>query len=68
MPLIHLKDMAADRSFADVGDGTLDLPEIFTAAEDGGARWYVVENDRPTIPSLESARRSLENLRAMGKA
>ena len=68
VPLLHLKDMAADRSFADVGDGTLDLPGIFTAAEDGGARWYVVENDRPRIPSLDSARRSLENLRAMGKA
>jgi sugar phosphate isomerase/epimerase len=68
VPLLHLKDMAADRSFADVGDGTLDLPGIFTAAEDCGARWYVVENDRPRMPSLESARRSLENLRAMGKA
>ena len=68
VPLLHLKDMAADRSFADVGDGMLDLPGIFTAAEDGGARWYVVENDRPRMPSLDSARRSLENLRAMGKA
>jgi hypothetical protein len=34
----------------------------------GGARWYVVEHDHLTMPSLESARRSLENLRAMGKA
>src|SRR5881227_3820783 len=50
VPLIHLKDMAADRSFADVGDGALDLPEIFRAAEDGGARWYVVENHRPRMP------------------
>jgi sugar phosphate isomerase/epimerase len=68
VPLLHLKDMAADRGFADVGDGMLDLPGIFTAAEDGGARWYVVENDRPRMPSLDSARRSLENLRAMSKA
>jgi sugar phosphate isomerase/epimerase len=60
VPLLHLKDMAADRSFADVGDGMLDLPGIFTAAEVGGARWYVVENDRPRMPSLEKARRSVE--------
>src|SRR5437763_13417051 len=33
VPLLHLKDMAADRSFAEVGDGTLDLPAIFAAAE-----------------------------------
>lgn len=66
-PLIHLKDLAPDRSFAEVGDGTLDLPSIFAAAEEGGARWYIVENDAPKMPSLQSARRSLENLRAMGK-
>ena len=67
VPLVHLKDMAPDRSFAEVGDGTLDLPGIFTAAEEGGARWYIVEHDRPSMPALESARRSLQNLRAMGK-
>lgn len=68
VPLVHLKDLAPDRGFAEVGDGTLDLSAIFTAAEAGGARWYVVENDKPRMASLESVRRSLENLRAMGKA
>jgi sugar phosphate isomerase/epimerase len=67
VPLVHLKDMAPDRSFAEVGDGMLDLPGIFTAAEEGGVRWYIVEHDRPSVPSLESARRSLQNLRGMGK-
>ena len=65
--------MAADRSCTEVGDGTLDQPAIFASAEyprsgSGGARWYVVEHDRPTMPSLESVRRSLAYLRAMGKA
>jgi sugar phosphate isomerase/epimerase len=45
----------------------LDLPGIFTAAEDGGVRWYIVEHDRPSVPPLESARRSLQNLRGLGK-
>lgn len=67
VPLVHVKDMAADRGFADVGEGTLDLAGLFTAAEEGGVQWYIVENDQPRGPSLESARRSLENLRAMGK-
>ena len=67
VPLVHLKDMAPDRSFAEVGDGTLDLQAIFAAAEQG-AHWYIVENDAPKMPSLESARRSLENLRSLGKA
>jgi sugar phosphate isomerase/epimerase len=67
VPLVHLKDMAADRSFAEVGDGTLDFAAIFAAAEEGDTRWYIVEHDQPAMPALESARRSLQNLRAMGK-
>jgi sugar phosphate isomerase/epimerase len=66
--LIHVKDMAPDRSFAEVGDGTLNMPAICRAAHAQGARWYIVENDRPSIPSLESARRSLANLRSILQA
>jgi sugar phosphate isomerase/epimerase len=68
-PLIHLKDMAADdtQSFAEVGQGTLDWPAIFAAAEAGGARWYIVEQDVCPGPPLESVALSLRNLRAMGK-
>jgi sugar phosphate isomerase/epimerase len=69
-PLIHLKDMAADekRSFAEVGEGTMDWPAIFAASEAGGARWYIVEQDTCQRPPLESVTLSLRNLRAMGKA
>jgi hypothetical protein len=58
VPLVHLKDLAADRSFAEVGDGTLDFAAIFATAEEGGVRWYIVEHDQPAMPALESARRS----------
>jgi len=69
-PLIHLKDMAADaqRSFAEVGAGTMDWPAIFAAAEEGGARWYIVEQDTCPGPPLQSVTTSLQNLRKMGKA
>ncbi len=66
--LIHVKDMASDRGFTEVGDGTLDIAGICRAAHEQGARWYIVENDQPRIPSLESARRSLENLRGILQA
>lgn len=66
-PLVHLKDMAPDGSFAEVGEGTLDFPAIFTAAEAGGTEWYVVEQDRCARPPLESVRLSLEHLRAWGR-
>jgi sugar phosphate isomerase/epimerase len=67
-PLIHIKDMAPDGSFAEIGEGALDWPDIFAASEEGGAVWYLVEQDTCRRPPLESIRVSLENLRRMGKA
>lgn len=60
--LIHLKDMTPQRTFTEVGDGTLDIKGICVAAQEIGARFYVVENDAPAIASLESVERSLKNL------
>jgi sugar phosphate isomerase/epimerase len=62
IPLLHLKDMDVEHGMSEVGDGTLDMAAIIAAGEDSGVRWLVVEHDHPTIPSLESARRSLHNL------
>ncbi len=60
---VHMKDMTEQRTFTEVGDGTLDIAGIIKAAQAAGTQWFIVENDAPSIPSLESARRSLENLR-----
>lgn len=61
--LIHLKDMAADRSMTEVGRGILDMRHICAFAQVRGL-WGVVEHDHPQIPSLESARISLEYFRS----
>lgn len=67
VPLVHLKDMLPepDRSFTEVGAGTLPISAIVEAARASGAQGYIVENDQPSIPSLESAERSLRFLRAL---
>ena len=65
VPLIHLKDMTPTRTFTEVGDGTLDIQGFRQAAQAAGTQWYIVENDAPTLPSLESARRSFNNLLKM---
>ncbi len=57
--LIHLKDMAADRSMTEVGKGILDMQSMCAFAEEHSL-WGIVEHDHPEIPSLESARISLE--------
>lgn len=63
--LIHVKDMTPDRRFTEVGSGVLDWPTLIATARESGARWFIVENDRPEIPSLESAQRSLAYLRSL---
>jgi sugar phosphate isomerase/epimerase len=68
-PLIHVKDMTSDerRTFAEVGAGQMAWPPIFEAAEAGGARAYIVEQDICPGDPLESIKISLQNLKAMGK-
>ena len=65
VPLVHLKDMTADRHFTEVGDGVMNLAQLLPLAEQSGAKVFLVENDAPQMPSLDSARRSLANLRQM---
>ena len=47
-PLCHVKDMAADTSMADVGDGTIDFATIFAASDRAGFEHYYVERDDST--------------------
>lgn len=63
LKLLHVKDMAPDRTYTEVGSGTLDWPTLLRAAREAGCDWYIVEHDKPTLPSLESARQSLAYLR-----
>jgi sugar phosphate isomerase/epimerase len=70
VPLLHLKDRTAgpNPTFAEVGEGTLNWTEIFSAADEAGTEWYIVEQDTCQRPPLESAHISLNNLRKMGVA
>ena len=64
IPLMHIKDMTPERTFAEVGDGTLNIASLIEVARSSGTQEFIVENDAPSLPSLESAKRSLENIRA----
>lgn len=57
--LLHLKDMAADGSFADVGAGTIDFAAIFAAAPLAGVRYGFTEHDQPSPDGVTSACTSL---------
>ncbi|OKI81707.1 sugar phosphate isomerase/epimerase family protein [Micromonospora sp. CB01531] len=63
--LFHVKDMAADGSFADVGEGTIDFARIFAYSEMAGTDYYFTENDSPRPDGVSSACDSYANLRAL---
>ncbi len=66
MPVVHYKDyMMTDEgpTMCEIGQGNLDFPEITRACEQGGVRWYLVEQDRCSRPPLESLAMSYEYIR-----
>ncbi len=63
-PLVHVKDMAEDGSFADVGEGVIDFQEIFALRDVAGIEWYFIEHDRPEPDGITSACNSFTNLTA----
>ncbi len=67
VPLLHMKDMAADGGFAPVGTGTIDLQAIVKAAPAAGVEALIVEQDNgwPDNDPMASARVSFENLSKM---
>jgi sugar phosphate isomerase/epimerase len=67
----HVKDLAPpgqnqdEDGWADVGSGVLDWRDLWQACRDAGARWMVVEHDKPKHPA-RTARASLAFLTGMG--
>jgi sugar phosphate isomerase/epimerase len=66
----HVKDLAppgqneAQDGWADVGAGVLDWHDLWQAARAAGAKWMVVEHDKPADPA-ETARASYAFIRRM---
>jgi sugar phosphate isomerase/epimerase len=67
----HVKDIAPQGrnedqdGWADVGAGVLDWRDLWQAARAAGARWMVVEHDKPADPA-ETARASYDFINRMG--
>ena len=67
LPLLHCKDISESGEFMEVGEGILDWPSIFAAAEKAGVSVYAVEQDKCSGDPFDSIKVSLDNLRKMGK-
>ena len=65
---VHLKEYAANNPKALIGEGDINLEQIFEACETvGGTEWYIVEQEQYPYPPLESVERCIKTLRKMGK-
>lgn len=66
---LHMKDMTRDdrKTYAPVGTGQLNFPEIIRTAKEIGAVWFVVEQDEADQPILDAISISLKNMRQMLK-
>lgn len=65
-PLVHIKDMDANHSFTEVGHGVLDFDSIFSACNEVGTKWYIVEQDDCKLPPMESISISFEYFESRG--
>lgn len=68
----HVKDLAPagqnrdEDGWADIGAGVLDWRDLWQACRDAGARWMVVEHDKPKDPA-RTARASFAYLRRLAR-
>lgn len=54
--LSHIKDMSADGSMVDVGDGVIQFERLIRAGSEGGMKHFFVEHDSPADPLATAAR------------
>jgi len=65
---VHVKDIDETKTDVFTGDGLADWDTIFAICEStGGTEWYIIEHEDYPVPPLESVKRCLENVRAMGR-
>ena len=68
LPVMHIKDYGVTMEnkpyFAEIGYGNLEWPEIISAAEASGCKWFVVEQDRCPGDPFESLKKSFDYIAA----
>lgn len=64
-PLWHVKDMdkTPEKSFAEVGSGTIDFKEIFKHADKAGMKYFFVEQDKTPGNPFDSITKSYQYIK-----
>ena len=67
IPLVHLKDMTGEESriSTEVGEGIIDMKPIVVAAQKGGAKWLIVEQENFNMPKFDAIKVGFENIKKL---
>jgi sugar phosphate isomerase/epimerase len=60
--IVHLKDMRGDetKEMTELGTGIIDFKKVVETTQKLGAKWYIIEQDRSSLDSLESVKISFD--------
>jgi len=77
VPLVHLKDIkpgtptefnegkVAKEAFKEIGNGSINIPDVLKACADSGVKHYIVEQDQWPGSPLDSLEQSIKYLRGL---
>lgn len=63
IPLLHVKDIKADKTITELGNGIIDFKPVIEFARKSQVEWVSYEQDTSELTPLESARISLDFLK-----
>lgn len=63
IPLVHFKDVKADKTITELGNGVVDFPAVLRVIRGSNVGWISYEQDSTVLTPLESTKISLDYLK-----
>jgi sugar phosphate isomerase/epimerase len=65
---VHLKEYSSKNEYAVIGEGEMRWKEFFSLCKSvGGTKWYIVEQEKHAVSSLDSVRKCKEYINSILK-
>ncbi|MFZ2657329.1 MAG: sugar phosphate isomerase/epimerase [Victivallales bacterium] len=65
IPLVHFKDVKADKKITELGNGVVDFPAVLKVIRSSKVRWVSYEQDNTDLTPLESTKISMDYLKSI---
>ena len=63
IPLVHFKDIKADKTLTELGNGVVDFPAVWRVIRGSKVSWISYEQDSTVLTPLESTKISMDYLK-----